>query len=354
MKLKKLVAGVAIAGGGVILVTTLLFKDEIHDWLFAIRRVRTWGDLMAQKPIRLSDGVVVRLGIEDTRCPHGSGVLLYCLTEGYDPGLRDEVSEAALGPLEVAVVEEGSDPDEESSSAIGLFESFSNKGTAPRWLFARSIHVPRPGRYHVTVTEQGTELRRVTVKGTHESTHPWITLDESPDGLLEQGEHFLGTFIPGGSAVIPSWPGFVPCMKVDTPIGVDRELPRLLPDSDAPLELDLRKEKDSLVVTSRSKISLRPWSFAARWWVNGIPQGPRDRSRFSMESHGPRHEVVRFRLALDLAYSGLNVRPGDQVSLQLMYSDQGWSLTDGGEGFFFFSSEEPRVLPSNRVELTLP
>jgi hypothetical protein len=30
-------------------------------------------------------GLLVRLGIEDTRCPQGSGVLLYCLTEGYDP-----------------------------------------------------------------------------------------------------------------------------------------------------------------------------------------------------------------------------------------------------------------------------
>ena len=177
MNPRKLVAGMAAAGGGLILLTTVLFKDEIHDWLFAIRRVRTWGDLLAQKPIRLSDGVVVRLGIEDTRCPQGSGVLLYCLTEGYDPGLSrigSNFTEGGLGPLEVSVVEEGG-VFEAQKAEVELLELLRNKTTA-RLLFARAIPVPRSGRYHLTVSEHGKALRHVTVKGTDESIHPWLTL----------------------------------------------------------------------------------------------------------------------------------------------------------------------------------
>src|SRR5688572_7820507 len=179
MKMKKLVAGVAIAGGGVILVTTVLFKDEIHDWLFAIRRVRTWGDLLAQKPIHLSDGVVVRLGIEDTRCSQGGGVLLYCLAEGYAPKPTREVGDDSLGPLEVRIDGEGAGSRVRSRFArkgmrmtVGaLRQDVLERFSSTPLLFVRSILAPRPGKQRIAVFEGLTELGHVTVEGTHETLH---------------------------------------------------------------------------------------------------------------------------------------------------------------------------------------
>ena len=201
MKPRKLVAGMAAAGGGLMLLTTVLFKDEIHDWLFAIRRVRTWGDLLAQTPIRLSDGVVVRLGIEDTRCPQGSGVLLYCLTEGYDPSsprIGSHHTDDGLGPLEVSVVEEGAVLEEQKSEVAHSVSLW--KKTTARLLFARSIPVPRSGRYHVTVSEGGKALRHVTVKYDNLWRMPFpyvMTLHQAPtDGADHRGFHFHAEFHP--------------------------------------------------------------------------------------------------------------------------------------------------------------
>ena len=357
MKLKKLVAGVAIAGGGVILVTTLLFKDEIHDWLFAIRRVRTWGDLMAQKPIRLSDGVVVRLGIEDTRCPQGSGVLLYCLTEGYDPSSRREVTDTAIGPLDVEVVEEGAKDDGDDSSLTGVFDVPLEKGDpAARWLFALTVSVSHSGRYQVTVSERGNALRHVMVEGTQESMQPWITLEVSARPLDVERTASLGRFLPcRGQPALPSRKGFLPYMDSSFRGLVDpaRRLPGLLPDAHAPDELDLRKERDSLVVTSKSKLNLNRMNLAARWWINDEPYVPKDRSGFSFENSEPRPDMEQFHLEIDFDTSRGEFRSGDRLSLQLMYSDQSWSLTDGREGNFRFS-EEHRVLQSNRIEMTVP
>src|SRR5437773_1864148 len=64
--------------------------------------VKTWGDLLKQEPIDLGDGVKVLLGIEATECPRGSGVLLYCLTEGYNPSKTKE-DFWQLGPLKIFI-----------------------------------------------------------------------------------------------------------------------------------------------------------------------------------------------------------------------------------------------------------
>jgi len=66
------------------------------------------------------------------------------------------------------------------------------------------------------------------------------------------------------------------------------------------------------------------------------------------------HDVEQCLFVLDFDAPGGEVRSGDRVSLQLLYSDQGWSLMEGGEEFFLLTSKEHRVLQSNRIELTVP
>ncbi|MCZ6794510.1 MAG: hypothetical protein O7J95_12950, partial [Planctomycetota bacterium] len=72
----------AAAGLGLLVAGVLSFRDALVDWWYRIPVTRTWGDLLAEKPIELEGGVKVRLGIESLRCPRGSGVLIYCLAEG--------------------------------------------------------------------------------------------------------------------------------------------------------------------------------------------------------------------------------------------------------------------------------
>jgi hypothetical protein len=354
---RKLVAGMAAAGGGLILLTTVLFRDEIHDWLFAIRRVRTWGDLLAQRPIRLSDGVIVRLGIEDTRCPQGSGLLLYCLTEGYDPNSRNEITDT-LGPLDVLVVEEGANVDGAGLVRDGsVFRPLLEKQAAlARLLFAHSIPVPRSGRYRVTLSERGKPLRGVTVKGTDEFTHPWLTLETSQSSVRLPGSTFLSKLVPcEGSTAIPLWLGFQPCVDVD-PSRVDAALPlpRLFPD-DNTCQLELRREANSLIVTSASQIGFSEKNFAARWWINGMPHVPEAPKSSSGKRRGFRLQrpVEQFRFNLHFAAAPGDLQSGDRVSLQLLYSHQGWSLTDGGEEVFFLFGGQ-RILLSNRIDLRVP
>ena len=357
MNPKKLVVGLVAAAAGLTILAAILNRDAIHDWLFAIRRVRTWGDLLAQKPIELSDGVIVRLGIEDTRCPQGSGLLLYCLTEGYDPdsfGIHSHHTEGGLGPLEVSVVEEGAILEAQTAEkALGS----PRKKTTARLLFARSIPVPRAGKYRVTVSERGKALRCVTVRGTDELTHPLLTLEESGNTSVPRRGSLRGKILPcQGSAAIPAWRGLSP-WEADPRIDAAHEFPRLFPDGDARPGLDLRLEGPSLIVTSRSKIRFSSWHFAARWWVNGRPhvsRAPRNRTPSSMVRKGLGRDVEQCRFELDFNAPGIEVRSGDGVSLQLFYSDQGWSLTDGREGFFLLTSKEHRVLQSNRIDLTIP
>ena len=387
MNPKKLVLGLVAAAAALTIVAAILNREALHDWLFAIRRVRTWGDLLAQKPIELSDGVIVRLGIEDTRCPQGGGVLLYCLTEGYDPdgampssfsiqmlpGPSVHFSQGAgLGPLEVSVLQEGaSSPDPPPGQASD--EQVLMKKMTGRLLFARSIPVPRAGKYRVTVSERGKALQRVTVRGTDEFTHPLLTLEESGNGPMAARLSLRGkTIVDGpaarilpcqGSAAIPAWRGLAPCMEADPRMDPVRELPRLFPDADGPPEFDLRGAGPSLIVTSRNKIRFSTWNFAARWWVNGMPHvsiAPGNPSRFSLVRKGLivdnelDQDVGQCLFVLDFDAPGGEVRSGDSVSLQLLYSDQGWSLMEGREEFFLLSSKGHRVLESNRIELTVP
>src|SRR4051812_358966 len=65
--------------------------------------VKTWEELLKQPVLDLGDGVKVRLGIEATRCPRWSAVLLYAYTEGYDDMAGRMINRDRLGPLWVSV-----------------------------------------------------------------------------------------------------------------------------------------------------------------------------------------------------------------------------------------------------------
>ena len=66
--------------------------------------MKTFGELAAQPVIDLGDGVKVRVGIESRSISVGSGVMIYCLTEGYEPAMKWE-GDDRVGPVRVKVVD---------------------------------------------------------------------------------------------------------------------------------------------------------------------------------------------------------------------------------------------------------
>ena len=70
--------------------------------------VSAYGELLKFDPIDLGGGTKVRLGIEAKTFPRWSGVLLYCLAEGYDPPRTYHGPDNRLGPLHASYRLQGS------------------------------------------------------------------------------------------------------------------------------------------------------------------------------------------------------------------------------------------------------
>ena len=65
--------------------------------------VKTWRQLRTLPPIELGVGVKVRLGLQAAKAPRWSGVLLYCLTEGYRPPAGVDGAPPTYGSVQMAV-----------------------------------------------------------------------------------------------------------------------------------------------------------------------------------------------------------------------------------------------------------
>jgi hypothetical protein len=130
-----------------------------------VKVVRTWGDLTQQPTIDAGDGVSVRLGIGASHGPLNSGVLLYCLADGYNYFEHPNITLAGLGPLSVSMRR-----GEESLvvTDIGTPVMLSYKGwntvQGCTLFFAKSVLIDAPGRYEITIrARSGPELARAAI-----------------------------------------------------------------------------------------------------------------------------------------------------------------------------------------------
>jgi hypothetical protein len=127
--------------------------------------VRTWGDLTTQSAIDAGDGVTVRLGISATHAAVNSGVLIYCLADGYNYFEHPNIILAALGPLSVSV-QRGKEslvvPD--ISPPVMLSYKGWNTVHGCTLFFAKSVLIDAPGRYEITIrARSGPELARAAI-----------------------------------------------------------------------------------------------------------------------------------------------------------------------------------------------
>jgi hypothetical protein len=346
--------------------------------------VKTWEELLKQPSLDLGGGVKVRLGIEATRCPRWSGVLLYACTEGYDDMQERVVNRDRLGPLWVSVHCDGRSLDAKRRFPFNL-RAGGAADKQPR-LFVRPVLIDRPGAYRVTARDkQGKAVASVTVTGVDDPAEPFHAW--SPLLLVEDAEHervgteyqfrrvspakatYLGTGI--GLPNLDGSIGFHRGGWGDTIVLEDRPrraepeapfgcgpLPKLIPEqADPGLQLAIDSRKRLLLrVTPKGPITtFRPdQHFLTRWWVNGKPFFPTQEDPIRELAGGTSmHHDADVLIWLKLFPHRLGAKSGDRVGLQLLYCPSGWvpvrnpqTVEKGGATGF------PQL--TNRVTFTVP
>lgn len=340
-------------------------RDRVTDWWYGVPVVRTWSDLLARDPITLSNGQVVRFGIESSRVPQGSAVLVYCLADTPLVGDRETSSSSvnSLGPLDVIVSGD--------ARSIERLEYLTEESGGVDWtplLFVHPLPIERAGRSWIEIRSGGgAALARFPIRATQERVHPWVLLESRNVGLRDLQPFSAGTQrerarvgAPGPTIVIPSWRG-----REALGLNVVRrglsDPKSLLPSwstFDAPPDLALERDGAVFVLTPNQPL-LRDGleHFAARWWVRGTPWRPE-----KVEAEGAHEFVGRggfvstrplaWEIPREFDWERLGAKPGDEVGLEIFYSDAGW--TPPSSEFLSPLIDDSRLLRSDRVSWCVP
>jgi len=352
------VAGLAVLSCAFGAVTTLARGAD--GGAAPIQVVRTWQELRNQPPTPANPGTA-RLGLEARQAPCGSGVLLYCLTEGYS--LPSQWSESErLGPFRVEVRHEN-DARERVQEVCEMAWDPPDIARATA-LFRRSIPMDRPGKYQVRVLTLGDDLVAETqVTATPERFHPWMPLEPTVADALEQDRDqydAAGHVTNRAKGIaIPRFDGMVPLIvrgggpDARPRSAAGERLPTLFPEA-AGDGLTVTAKGTDLSIESKADILLaRPdWHFLARWWVNGTPYIPKQLEAFA-DQNGMVILGKKLLLRLDFIPERIGAKPGDDVELQLLYCRSGWELVASDMKMLtaHVDAEGPELLLSNRTRI---
>ena len=320
----------------------------------SIAVVKTWGDLLAQKPVTLQkndeapgkkdsasvagEPLTFRLGIDQIRTRKQGGVVLYCLAQGdlIQIDRQPALSDPCVGPF---LIDVRGPLVEQRLAALKAMKVDRFMISHPNALFMMPLPMNEAGAYVITLRQalgggKSRDVASVKVVVSQEvepSWSPWM--DPDPTEALQAVE--MTDFIPVDVAnpaigiALPKWDGDAPTFFSKLPEG-NRPLPQWIaaqPDADIQLKLKNRE----LVVRFDEEISIQSPedSFLTRWWVNGklfTPKtGPLEARRYlSPGRQGPVKEV-HFRLEFHPEYLGL--KKGDTVGVQLLFCLYGWEET---------------------------
>ncbi len=346
MLLAGLVA-VVVAGGPLLAAPAEKPSAPTNSSAVQLRVVQTWGDLTNQPHIDAGDGVTVRLGIGANHAPLNSGVLIYCLTDGYNYYKVANITRNALGPL--SVIEERGKKQlvVTNDEPVMLRCKGWNTVEGCTLFFAKSVLIDAPGRYEITIrTKSGRELGRSIIDSDATFYHPWTPFRMEADSEWKRvsyaidEENFRQTkpavlSVPGVGIATDRWEGFdfqvysgranrggIQDTEDFKPKNPASPLPQVMPDKPDP-DLQLSVENGLVTISSRDEVdSARPdWHLLARWWVNGKPFVPKvgHAPIFGGGEVGHSDKSIRFKLKLDPAKLG--ARSGDRVAVQLLLCD---------------------------------
>ena len=216
------------------------------------------------------------------------------------------------------------------------------------YLFTRVLPVSRIGTYHVTLSNrQGGALAKADIEGTREFFHSWMP-------WLEEHEKYQSP-AAGIARPLEDYES-VPREILPPETSKKGHLPTFWP-AETEQNMTIRWEAGSLVIRSDKQFTTsRPERhFLARWWVNDKSFQPQQVKEFTLfEGYGLVSDGKESRVTIDFHPERLNAKPGDKVSLQLLYCEDGWTwCTDDNwvQAHAFRITEGPKVRLSNRIEL---
>ncbi|MDD5260363.1 MAG: hypothetical protein PHD76_00800 [Methylacidiphilales bacterium] len=317
-----------------------------------LSEVRTWGDLLAQKPVEIlkpwgHDGPSksrqsFKIGIDRTRSMRYGGVVLYCLVQGdaKQYGIWGG-EDSSLGPFWFKIQPPG-DIARTLSSGFDIDGPLHQPGAAV--LYMKTIPLDLAGDYSIYVeglaSEQNSKnatrtiIAQATVKVSGVSTilwMPWMKSQSNAENNASPADdHYsvMNVANPSSGVALPKCEGWEPIV-IPKLSDIKYLLPEFIPSKpDAGLQLAL--EGNDLVMNFDEEISTHfsDEHFLTRWWVNGKPFIPKleilgnaIKSRaLDAKEMSVRDEHFRMEFHPEV----LGVKKGDTVGVQLLFCPHGW------------------------------
>ncbi|MEM7231917.1 MAG: hypothetical protein AAF517_07075 [Planctomycetota bacterium] len=288
--------------------------------------VRTWAELARLEPFELPFENSARVGIEATRFPLGSGVLIYCLADKFrwTPG-------ANLGPLRVVVDHE--------QAQVKRLEGVDSRLRLPNQCYARTLTFPHAGNFDVRLLdESGTEVQTIAVEVTNEPFHGW-TPWSYPTRLQQlssaRSPYFLRIVaMDEAFAAVPRFRGKEPLTKPGENFETirNRPMPKLFPtEPTAGVEFkQVRPGRLLLKTPFDIDITMPRLNFLTRWWVNGQPFRPQSIATLQKAISFSGRALLGAAIEFDVDFdpSAIGAKPGDTIEVQLLYVPDGWTTPE--------------------------
>lgn len=328
--------------------------------------VKTWKELLAQPVIDLGDGIKVRLGIENQKCPKWSGMLLYCLAEGYAPPSKED-ADNVVGPVRVEI-QYGDVKIAESVGSYATAKSdFDDVLKGSKVLYCKLVSVDRVGKVKVTLrkSKHGDPLARFELEGSDDSFHPWIPMQLHRDDNLvpaatDEKDVTVGSVSNRHDGIaLPNWDGRQPILFESKNIKLAEAdaLPNAIPTTESPAMTIAVRGKTIRITSTFAFLVRRPdWHFLSRWWVNGKPYVPKQLEEFPSDQDGLVDKGKTLDLHVLFDPKKIGAKKGDKIGLQLLYCRDEWKWVGNEQvtATMFSEGKMDAVELTNRVEFEAP
>ena len=200
------------------LLTAVLSAGEKAPEPLAIKAVKTWSDLAKQPAVSLNRNATARFGVQAVRAPRYGSVMIYCMTEAFDPEDEgDAHDDDKFGPFKLSVLH----PGKLEKSAETLKKNVRHapgKRDYGRLVFAQVVALGEIGTHTVDVKNaNGAIVASVKIECVDAPFHPWSTLVE-PDEEEEQDDNDEGGRIPVRSLQTAPGHASLPKLRGGAPI----------------------------------------------------------------------------------------------------------------------------------------
>ncbi|MDD5260364.1 MAG: hypothetical protein PHD76_00805 [Methylacidiphilales bacterium] len=360
-----------------------------------LAEVRTWGDLLAQKPVTLQikaspaekqDATSVekkplsfRLGIDRTHAKLYGAVVLYCLAQGDTPKLEQQqtnYNDPCIGPFLIQI--QGPLENERAEAARNMvMDRFMISYPIMVHcdaLFMKPIPLNQKGSYLITVQQalggdkvQALASVKVIVSSESEVLWtPWMEPNVDIENNAQPVEDYseMNVVNPSAGIALPKCDGTEPIF-FNTLSDAKHLLPEFISNRpDAGIQLTLKGKELIVMLDEETSIYFPDERFLTRWWVNGkpflpkvkLPEGTMVKSR-ALGAADTRVKEVHFKM--EFYPEVLGVKKGDTVGVQLLYCPRGWEYVEpphqAREAMTSFASKKdayPKLISrlSNRID----